>query len=130
MAGNGKHAEIVIQDAHDIAFDNRVRHLRNARRSGAVHGHLVALQQVIDAADMIAVMMRDEYCGESQTCLAQPGKYGSRIARIHDTGVGATGFVEHPKIVVVECSDRFYVQHDKPPRNGSYLRKRNQATQM
>ena len=80
-------------------------------RAGPENRHGKLRQQCRVAADMVAVMVRGEYCRQREGFARELGKDGRRVTRIHDHG--GRSLVHQPDVVVRECGDRDNCDHGR-----------------
>src|SRR6266542_1499216 len=81
-----------------------MRAARDRLAGGAVHGNPARADQRVDAADVIAMMMRREDRGELDTLARAPFLYRRGVTRIDERGAPADP--DRPDVVVAERGDR------------------------
>lgn len=112
VTGHIEYAECEVESGHHdaVAFAQGLRARRNALGGGAVHGNFSAqlqrLQKILNAANMIAVMMRANDGNKLQTIETQIVENRRCVARINHCRVFTV--VDDPKIIILKRRHRMH----------------------
>lgn len=108
-----QHAESRLQSLYkdSVAIPQRYAAPGDVLGRGSVNGDRVTPQQFLDAAHVVAMVMRGQDGAGFQPVGRERREHGRRVAGVDDGRVPAVGCHDQPDVIVGECRDWFNLHH-------------------